>query len=155
MKSVRLCAVLLFAVSSLAAAQGFDYSSIEIDISVKDGKIVQGSRGTLEFKFTIPFGNSLTVTEEFPEIKLMNEVPGLKLGKLEKPEPDYTDAVGGHWEFEAVCKIPFYFAHDTEPGEHEAVFGFVLQACEKSGMCYFPTDPKDIQERVKITLVGK
>ena len=155
MKAVRLCVVLLFVISSLAVAQGFDYSSIEIDISVKDGQIAQGSRGTLEFKFTIPVGHSLTVTEPFPTIKLMNEVPGLKLGKMEKPEPDHTDAVGGHWEFEAICKIPFYFTSNTKPGEHEVVFGFVLQACETGGMCFMPTDPKDIQEKVKITLVGK
>jgi hypothetical protein len=77
------------------------------------------------------------------------------LGKLEKPEPDYTDVVGGHYELEMICKMPFYFTHDTEPGEYELEFGFVIQACEKDGMCFFPTEAKDVQVKKKINLVEK
>lgn len=150
-----LVAVIMLLGATLAYAQHFDYSSISIEVKVRDGQFVRGSKGTLEFKFTIPFGNSLTVNESFPGIKLMNEVPGLRLGKLEKPEPDHIDAVGGHWTIEATCTIPFYFVHGTEPGEYEVVFGFVMQACSNEGMCFFPTDPKVVQEKIKIKLVEK
>ena len=146
-------ACFLLITASPAVAQDFDYKDILIEINVKDGHIVQGERGVIEFKFTLPPGYSLTSTDEFPRIKLMNDVPGLRLGKLKRPEPHYTDAVGGHYEFYVALEMPFYFTSETGPGEHEVEFGFVLQACQKGGMCYMPTKTEDVKKKTKIKLV--
>ena len=151
----KLVVLILFCIPLPLFAQGFDYKDIEIAMTVKGGELAVGQKGEIVVTFTIPFGYSLTTNDQYPEIKLMNDVPGLKLGKLVKSDPHYEDATGGHWEFEATSTLPFYFSRDVEPAEYEAVFGFVMQACEKNGMCYFPSAAEDVKKKITIKLVKK
>lgn len=154
MKRLRIL-ILLLCIPLPLFAQGFDYKDIEIALTIKGGELTVGQKGEIVVTFTIPFGYSLTTNDQYPEIRLINHVSGLMLGKLEKSEPHYSDATGGHWEFKATCTLSFYFTHDTKPGKYEAVFGFVMQACEKNGMCFFPSDAENIQRRITIKLVEK
>ena len=144
----KLVALILFCLPMPLLAQGFDYNEIDITVSLKEETLASGATGKIEFTFTVPYGYSLTTDRTQPGIKILNKVP-FSFGSISKPEPHYEDAVGGHYVGEVTLTMPVGATH-AKPGDYEIVFGFVLQACEEGGMCFFPTAAEDVQKKLKV-----
>ena len=137
---------------SLAAAQGFDYNNISIELSVKEASYPPGGKGMILVKFTIPDGYTMSAEEGLLEVVLLNKVEGIALGKLIRVKPDMTDQTGGHYLGEKTIGLPFTVEKNAKKGTRKLKFGFVMQACEDHGTCFPPTSAEEITRNLEINI---
>ena len=148
----KLFVLILMCLPMPLLAQSFDYDEISIKVALKEKTLASGATGEIHFTFTVPYGFSLTTDEKQPGIKVLNKVP-FSFGKISKPEPHYEDAVGGHYVGDVTLVMPIGATH-ANPGDYEIVFGFVLQACEEGGMCFFPSAAEDVKRKLTVRVTG-
>jgi hypothetical protein len=148
--AIILALLLTVALCATAAAQEFDYTELKIEITPPKELLQPGTNAKLSIAITIPVGYTLSGESDLLAVKLMEKVEGFAFGSLLLPEAHFTDQLGGHYVNSVTVQLPVTAAPGLAPGEYEFTFGFVLQVCEINGICYFPTEAKDLTRAVTL-----